>query len=169
MNSTTVKVVQCSNYMESEGSQPCRIVIWKPEPDGELHPEPVYATSLEVGRGEEACFGLTHYGLSVRGAVIDFRQRCLEIGARAVIMVTRARGGEGENTLPVYETEVPDLWHLAMWLQDTDGDRTRGTWDDDRLKAAGEAVLETWRLCKDFRDQLLHMEIAALTAIEAKS
>jgi len=51
--------------------------------------------------------------------------------------ITRSKGGTNEREVDVNNIEVPDCWHLAMWLQ------REGHHQD------AEMVLETWGLAHD--------------------
>lgn len=51
------------------------------------------------------------------------------------------------ETVEVDGIQVPDLWHLAMWLQNADGDRTTGKLTVNPNWS--EAVIECWRLAHD--------------------
>lgn len=52
-------------------------------------------------------------------------------------MVILNRGGSAEKYVEAGSLQVPDMWHLAMWLQDK-GD-----------KVAADQVLACWYLCHD--------------------
>ena len=43
-------------------------------------------------------------------------------------LVTLAKGGEGEQTLPISQVEIPDLWHLAMTLPDREQEMVLDCW-----------------------------------------
>lgn len=57
------------------------------------------------------------------------------------------------ETAKIQDIQIPDLWHIAMWLQDVGGTRSEdplvckvdGTLDL-KLKSLGQQVLDTWRI-----------------------
>jgi hypothetical protein len=53
-------------------------------------------------------------------------------------LITRARGGTEERQVEAKMIEVPDLWHIAMWLE-----------HHDRHPNDAAAVLECWHLAHD--------------------
>ncbi len=53
--------------------------------------------------------------------------------------IIRAPKGTARQIVPLSEVQIPDLWHLAMALQD----------DKNYRKEASEQVLECWHLCSD--------------------
>ena len=52
--------------------------------------------------------------------------------------ITRAKGGTEEREVPVDEIEIPDLWHISLYL-----DERTGTGNP------GPMVRECWHLCHD--------------------
>jgi hypothetical protein len=75
--------------------------------------------------------------------------------------ITLAKGGTAERVVKVEEIQIPDLWHLAMFIQDHEDEIYERVGHNhlalDNLlagKPAGrpkwsEAILETWHLCHD--------------------
>ena len=53
--------------------------------------------------------------------------------------IVLAPKGTARQVMPLEEIQVPDMWHLAMALQD----------DDTYQKRASEQILECWHLCHD--------------------
>ena len=51
--------------------------------------------------------------------------------------ITRSKGGTAEREEDIRLIVVPDLWHIAMSL------------NDDKKPIASEMVLECWHLCHD--------------------
>jgi len=50
--------------------------------------------------------------------------------------ITRSKGGLAERVVPVDQIKVPDCWHIAMRIGETD-------------PVSRDVILETWRLCHD--------------------
>ena len=81
--------------------------------------------------------------------------------------VTLAKGGTAERVVKVEEIQIPDLWHLAMFIQDHEDEIYERVGHNhlvlDNLlagKPAGrpkwsEAILETWHLAHDLRRTIL--------------
>lgn len=62
-------------------------------------------------------------------------------------LVTRARGGTAEQTLPAGDIVVPDLWHIYIALK------------NEQRPQAAEAVLEVWHLAHDLLKHITGAEI----------
>jgi len=54
--------------------------------------------------------------------------------------------GSARRKVAVKDITVPDLWHIAMWLNEQDPDIGH---DHLRGQSPGDAVLECWNLCQD--------------------
>ena len=62
-------------------------------------------------------------------------------------VIIRSPKGIVRRTVNIESVQIPDLWHIAMWLQD----------NESKIKihnhlvgqSLSEAVLETWNLCYD--------------------
>jgi hypothetical protein len=52
-------------------------------------------------------------------------------------MITRAKGGADERQVHINDVQIPDLWHLAMWL-----------------KGSADMILETWYLAHDLKNHI---------------
>jgi len=63
--------------------------------------------------------------------------------------ITLSKGGEAERTRDINEITIPDLWHIAMWLQDEA--KQRGLPLKLSLKRNAEMILETWNLAHDLK------------------
>ncbi len=57
--------------------------------------------------------------------------------------ITLCKGGAGEEIIKVKDIEIPDLWHIAMWLMKRDMNRE------------SDMVLKTWGLAHDLKNALL--------------
>ena len=53
--------------------------------------------------------------------------------------ITRAKGGELERDVDINDVQIPDLWHMAMWLK------------ENKMVLWAEMALECWHLCHDLR------------------
>ena len=60
--------------------------------------------------------------------------------------IVRAPKGEGRTEVPLEDVQVPDMWHLAMWLKSPSRAQTL---DQMSMEHWGEMVLETWHLAHD--------------------
>jgi len=61
--------------------------------------------------------------------------------------ITRSPKGAGKRKVELSQVQIPDLWHLAMWLNDADGDRTVKKLQPNPVWPG--MVLECWHLCHD--------------------
>lgn len=58
--------------------------------------------------------------------------------------IVRSKGGTEEREVPINELQIPDLWHVAMYLKKNEP--TLGYGDGT---PAWQAVLNCWYLCHD--------------------
>jgi len=70
------------------------------------------------------------------------------------IKITRAKGGTAERVVDLIDIQIPDAWHIAMWLKDCDSIRTNAIGKtsehlDYILKKDAELILELWYLTHD--------------------
>jgi len=61
--------------------------------------------------------------------------------------IIRAPRGTARQEVPIDEVRVPDLWHIAMWLKDNEGDIS--IHNHLSGQSYSDAVLECWHLCND--------------------
>lgn len=59
--------------------------------------------------------------------------------------VTLSKKGSNERTVEIHTLEIPDLWHLHLWLKGQRGD-------------ASEMVLNTWHLAHDLKRHIMEQE-----------
>jgi hypothetical protein len=52
-------------------------------------------------------------------------------------MITRALNGEHERQVHINDVQIPDLWHVAMYLKDS-----------------ADMILETWYLAHDLKKHI---------------
>jgi hypothetical protein len=57
-------------------------------------------------------------------------------------MITRALNGEHERQAHINDVQIPDLWHVAMYLREHD----LGMW--------ATMILETWYLAHDLKKHI---------------
>ena len=65
--------------------------------------------------------------------------------------IIRSPRGAARCEVPVSEIRVPDLWHVAMFLQEENPDIGH---NHLRGQSASEAILETWHLCHDLLENI---------------
>lgn len=72
--------------------------------------------------------------------------------------LTRSKGGTAEREVQILSLDVPDLWHLAMWLKDqknTKGAVNRPDYAWFQMQA--DMVLDCWSLAHDMKRMLQEM------------
>jgi hypothetical protein len=52
------------------------------------------------------------------------------------------KGGAGENVIDTRELQVPDLWHIAMWLENNGN------------SGSSKKVLDCWHLAHDMKKHI---------------
>jgi hypothetical protein len=78
----------------------------------------------------------------------------------AMALRTKVTLGNGEQIV-LEEEQIPDLWHICMWFNNSDGIRKgmRKIRDNETwYKARGAEILGTWHLCNDLKQAILHPE-----------
>ena len=63
--------------------------------------------------------------------------------------ITLNKGGTAEKVIDVAAIQVPDLWHIAEWL---DIEATKKA--DPRLAVAAEKILDCWHLAHDMKTHI---------------
>lgn len=66
-----------------------------------------------------------------------------------MIEITRAKGGKQERKVPLDQIQVPDLWHIAMWLRKNQPEMRQSLTIGSEPIPIHEVVLECWHLCSD--------------------
>ena len=64
--------------------------------------------------------------------------------------ITLNKGGTAEKTIDLSGHNIPDLWHIAMWLQEESK-----TQDNKALAISADKILETWHLAHDLKRHIL--------------
>lgn len=62
-------------------------------------------------------------------------------------VIARSKGGTEERQEDVRGFNIPDLWHIAMWLKDNESEIN--IHNHLRGQSFSDAVLECWHLCHD--------------------
>ena len=58
--------------------------------------------------------------------------------------VTLAKGGKDERTVNIRSLDIPDLWHIAMMME-----------NDHRFELHAKAVLDVWHIAHDLKRELI--------------
>jgi hypothetical protein len=66
------------------------------------------------------------------------------------------------KTAQIKDVQIPDLWHIAMWLKDSDGVRSKDPlvlkldrYVDQTLKVYGQDVLDTWHIAHALKKHIM--------------
>ena len=67
--------------------------------------------------------------------------------------IIRSPRGTARRAVKIESIQIPDLWHLAMWLKDNEATVSKAI-GHNHLGGQkwSDAVLETWHLCHDLLD-----------------
>ncbi len=68
--------------------------------------------------------------------------------------ITRAPNGAAREVVDINTIQVPDLWHIAMWLKDN-----KPNIGHNHGQPLDEAVLECWHLCHDLIENIRKPEL----------
>jgi hypothetical protein len=70
--------------------------------------------------------------------------------------ITLKKGGEGETTIKAADINVPDLWHIAGWLEgEAIRRRKNGLEGAELLDTNAKAILDTWHLAHDLKNHIV--------------
>lgn len=69
--------------------------------------------------------------------------------------VVLCKGGTAEHTITADRIEVPDLWHIAEWIDNESERPGRPQTIAANLKKQAEAIRETWSLAHDLKRHVI--------------
>ena len=69
--------------------------------------------------------------------------------------ITLNKGGKGETQVEIESLQIPDLWHIANWIEGEAIKRRNAGESDLGLDLHAKAILDTWHLAHDLKTHIL--------------